>query len=90
MEKSIFIALILFSTSFCFSQNSEIQVENITSTTSTSKSVTVTPKSRLTEEVTGTRPKEPNLDSLPMMPYMPSNGDMDKKTSTDKNTSKPH
>ncbi len=90
MKKSIFIALILFSASFCFSQNSEVQAKDIISTTSASKSETVTPIPRLKEEVIG-RPPMPDLGTPSLVPYNPSpsptDDNTDKRTSRNKKTS---
>ena len=91
MKKSFSIALIIFSTSVCLSQNSEINVKDISSTTSTSKSgLEVTAKSSPKEEATGRTPMI-NLGTPTIEPYSPSNENSDQKKSINgKNEAKPH
>lgn len=94
MAKSISIALFLFSSCICFSQNSEIQVKDITSTTSTSKSgLEATPKAQLKEEIIG-RPAFVDLGTPILEPNSPSKGNGNdnsdqKKSINGKNVTKP-
>jgi hypothetical protein len=93
LVKATSIALILFSTTICFSQNSTTPVTNVTSTASSKIGPGQDVKAPLHEESIGTTPKSPSSDPLQNMPYSlsPSNKNQDKKTSSaDKNTSKPH
>ena len=91
MKKSFSIALIIFSTSVCFSQNSEIHVNDISATTSTSKSgLEVTPKAPPKEEVVGI-PAMISLGTPTVEPFSSSNDNPDqKKYINGKNATKPH
>lgn len=92
MKKSIFLAIILSSTSVCFSQNSETPVKDVTSTNSTSKNVLVTPKPGMKEEGVGIPPKvdlgTPVVETY-NPPQSPSDDNKEKKTSGNKNATKP-
>lgn len=91
MLRGIVIAVILFSSTTCFGQNSQTQVKDVPSNVSTSKEgIGTHPKITPQEEYIGTKPNVTHPDSMKIMMYDPSSEKKErKKSSADKNTNKP-
>ncbi|HRD38144.1 MAG TPA: hypothetical protein PLC65_05895 [Bacteroidia bacterium] len=90
MNKCTLIALSLFSSIICFSQNTDNSVKELTKNpVKVGSEEKVKPS--LTEEYTGSKPNPIHPDSLQVILYNPSDINTEKKaSSTDKNASKPH
>ncbi len=90
MNKSTLIALSLFSSIICFSQNTDNSVKELAKNpVKVGSEEKVKPS--LTEEYTGSKPNTIHPDSLQVILYNPSDINPEKKaTASDKNTSKPH
>lgn len=91
MLRDFSIAVILFSSTISFGQNSEIQVKNVQSAVADSKDgIGKDSKIIPREEYVGTKPNKVHPDSLQIMIHDPLEEKKGRKTpSIDKNNSKP-